>query len=156
MDQQFFADDLQVGDSIPTLERRPSTVQLFRYCATTWNSHRIHFDKEYAASEGYPDVLVQSHLHGAFLTSLCTTLAGSRGRVERLSYSVRRFATPGDVLSLVGEVVESVPRKGGALLTISLREIRQSDVTVCADGSAEVFLPLRPTGSTEQPVGDDR
>ena len=156
MDTQFYADDLNVGDSMPTLERRPTTVQLFRYCATTWNSHRIHFDKDYAASEGYPDVLVQSHLHGAFLTSLCTTFAGRKGRLERLSYAVRRFATPGDVLTLVGEVTESVPRDGGALLTLTVREVRQADDIVCADGSADVFLPSRPADSAKQLAGNDR
>lgn len=138
---QTYASDVEVGYRLPTLERRPTTVQLFRYCGVTWNSHRIHFDKDYAASEGYPDVLVQSHLHGAFLTSLVDVFAGQAGRIERLFYSVRRFATPGDVLHLDGEVTELIEHPDGVIVHLTIREWRPADDTVCAEGEAEVFLP---------------
>ena len=49
-------------------------VRLFRFSALTFNSHRIHFDREYAnTQEGYPDLVV----HGP-LTALL--LAGSSRR----------------------------------------------------------------------------
>jgi hydroxyacyl-ACP dehydratase HTD2-like protein with hotdog domain len=141
-----FADDVRVGDRLPTAVHRPTEVQLFRYCATTWNSHRIHFDRDYAASEGYPNVLVQSHLHGAFLTALCTDFAGERGRVVRLAYSVRRFACPGDTLRCEGTVTGvEMSGDGGATIVSELREIRESDDVVCAQGEAEIYLPARGT-----------
>lgn len=59
-------ENVEVGYELPNLIKQPTHVQLFRYSAITWNSHRIHYDQKYAAEEGYPDVLVQSHLHGAF------------------------------------------------------------------------------------------
>jgi hydroxyacyl-ACP dehydratase HTD2-like protein with hotdog domain len=140
---QRFAEDIAVGTELTPLEQRPTTVQLFRYCAMTWNSHRIHFDKDYAASEGYPDVLVQSHLHGAFLTSLCTKFAGEHGRVERLSYSVRRFAIPGDVLNCEGTVTSADEHEDGTAFTVEIREVRQGDGIVCARGEARIFFPSR-------------
>nr|BFE59247.1 hypothetical protein GCM10020063_037730 [Dactylosporangium thailandense] len=142
-----FAGDVQVGDAIPPVEHRPTQVQLFRYCAVTWNAHRIHYDKDYAASEGYPDVLVQSHLHGAFLTSLCTGWMGEHGRLVRVQYSVRRFACPGDVLRCEGEVVRVEPADGGVVAHLSIREVRESDDVECARGEAEVFLPVGTGGS---------
>ncbi|MER5437690.1 acyl dehydratase [Streptomyces sp. NPDC002790] len=141
---QRYAESVSVGDDLTPQERRPTTVQLFRYCAITWNSHRIHYDKDYAASEGYPDVLVQSHLHGAYLTSLCTDFAGEKGCVERLSYSVRRFATPGDVLNVIGRVTEASKRDSGTLFRLEISEVRTEDEAVCASGEADVFLPSRP------------
>jgi hydroxyacyl-ACP dehydratase HTD2-like protein with hotdog domain len=137
------ADDVRVGDTIPPHTHCPTEVQLFRYCATTWNSHRIHFDRDYAASEGYPNVLVQSHLHGAFLTSLCTDWAGEQGRLVRLAYSVRRFACPGNVLRCEGTVVGIGTSGDGATVSLELREVRESDGVVCAQGEAEIYLPAR-------------
>ncbi|AHK34590.1 hypothetical protein OPAG_01737 [Rhodococcus opacus PD630] len=139
-----FADEVEVGDEIPAVTHRPTEVQLFRYCAVTWNAHRIHYDPAYAASEGYPNVLVQSHLHGAYFTSLCTGWAGERGELRRLQYSVRRFACPGDVLACQGSIT-AVDRSvdGGVLVTVELREVRESDGVSCAVGDADIFLPHR-------------
>ncbi|RJO75113.1 acyl dehydratase [Nocardia panacis] len=132
-----------IGDRLPELRNTPTRVQLFRYSAVTWNTHRIHFDSDYAAVEGYPDVLVQSHLHGAFLTRLCTDWMGARGRLTRLAVTVKRFAVPGDVLICAGTVtgVEKVDDHSG-LVHLGLEEIRESDATVCAVGTASVALPV--------------
>lgn len=137
-DRQSLFNDVKVGYRLPTLVRRPTTVQLFRYCGVTWNSHRIHFDKEYAASEGYPDVLVQSHLHGAFLTSLVSEFAGEESVIRRLYYSVRRFAIPGDVLHLDGVVTKVTERADETVFHLDIRETRPADGTTCAEGEAEV------------------
>jgi 3-methylfumaryl-CoA hydratase len=49
----------------------PSAVQLFRYSALTFNSHRIHYDADYARSqEGYPGVIVHGPLVATFLLEL--------------------------------------------------------------------------------------
>ncbi|MGE0409723.1 MAG: MaoC family dehydratase N-terminal domain-containing protein [Amphiplicatus sp.] len=43
------------------------TVQLFRFSALTFNSHRIHYDRDYATrEEGYPGLVV----HGPYLATL--------------------------------------------------------------------------------------
>ena len=130
------------GDRIPEQTTIPSEVQLFRYSAATWNSHRIHYDQGYARGEGYPAVLVQSHLHGAFLTRLCTDWLRGNGFIRRLSVSVRRFAVPGDVLVCRGEVTASrrAPAAGGTWVDLDLEEVRPVDGAVCALGSAQVIL----------------
>ena len=45
----------------------PDPVLLFRYSALTFNSHRIHYDRDYVTKiEGYPGLLV----HGPLLATL--------------------------------------------------------------------------------------
>jgi 3-methylfumaryl-CoA hydratase len=40
---------------------KPDAVQLFRFSAITFNSHRIHYDQEYARDvEGYPNLLIHA------------------------------------------------------------------------------------------------
>lgn len=49
----------------------PDSVLLFRYSALTFNSHRIHYDREYVTGvEGYPALLVQGSLTATLLMDL--------------------------------------------------------------------------------------
>lgn len=42
---------------------KPDSIQLFRFSALTFNSHRIHYDRDYAQQvEGYPDLVVHAPL----------------------------------------------------------------------------------------------
>ncbi len=58
------------GDHVPVAEpgewvepRCPSPVELFRFSAITFNSHRIHYDAAYARDEeGYPGLVVHGPL----------------------------------------------------------------------------------------------
>ncbi len=52
----------------------PPTL-LFRYSALTFNTHRIHYDADYARQvEGYADILVQGPLQATLLLNLAATL----------------------------------------------------------------------------------
>ena len=49
----------------------PDPVLLFRYSALTFNSHRIHYDRDYAMSvEGYGGLVVQGPLTATLLLDL--------------------------------------------------------------------------------------
>jgi acyl dehydratase len=134
---------LQVGSVLPAADYPTSTVQIFRYSAATWNTHRIHYDKDYAVAEGYPDVLVQSHLHGAFLARYCTDWVGANGRLLELGLRIRRFAIAGETLSVLG-TVKAVERldDAHAALALELVETRGSDGETCATASARIEIPL--------------
>jgi len=46
----------------------PDDLMLFQYSALGFNTHRIHFDRDYARSEGHPDLVV----NGGLATLLAT------------------------------------------------------------------------------------
>ena len=92
--------------------RTPTEVQLFRFSAATSNPHRIHFDLPYAQSEGYPGVVVQSHLHASFLAQAVCDWAGSRSRLKRFRWENRALAVAGDTLTITG-FVSSVEHHDG-------------------------------------------
>jgi len=126
-----------------------SKVQVFRFSGATWNTHRIHYDKDYAVGEGYPDVLVQSHLHGAFLTRYCTDLAGEDGRLAALRLRVVKFAVAGEALTVAGTVTAVTALDSErALVELDLTETRGSDGETCVTGSARIEVPLARVGST--------
>lgn len=68
----------------------PSTVQLFRYSALTFNSHRIHYDRDYCKDvEGYPGLI----FHGPLTATLLADLAVRRNGSKPLkSFSFRAVA----------------------------------------------------------------
>ncbi len=65
----------------------PTPVMLFRYSALTFNSHRIHYDRDYAIRvEGYPGLVVQGPLTATFLLHAAVTRNGGS---EAASFSFR-------------------------------------------------------------------
>ena len=132
-------EDVHEGMEIPPLVKQPSEIALFRFSAATWNSHRIHYDRDYAASEGYPNVLVQGHLHGAYLTQMLLDWIGPGGVLRRFQWSNRRPAFPGDTLTCRGHVTQ-VYREGELnLVDCEIWEENQNG-EICAPGSATVAL----------------
>ncbi len=132
-------DAVSIGTCIPTLIVVPTAIQLFRYSAITWNAHRIHYDREAAINEGHPDILVQAHLHGAFLTRMVMDWITPQGRLLGIQWSNRARAIPGDTLTCSG-VVESVTDLGGRwAVALELSE-RNQHAQICAVGSATVSI----------------
>jgi hydroxyacyl-ACP dehydratase HTD2-like protein with hotdog domain len=142
MNAQRFFEDVEVGAVVPPLVNTPTAVTLFRFSAVTWNAHRIHYDREYAQTEGHPGVLVQAHMHGAWLTRMLTDWMGPRGRLLSIEWKNRRRAMPSDVLTCTGAVTGKLREGGTGKLHLDITETNQNG-EVCASGKAQVALPLR-------------
>lgn len=139
--RQLTFDHIEPGMAIPALTKQPTNVQLFRYSAVTWNAHRIHYDQAYAGSEGYPDVLVQSHLHGAFLVQMLMDWIGPQGRLLQFGWQNRAVAVPCDELVCTGQVTRTYVQDGRGLAECVLEERNQRG-ELCAPGRAVISLPL--------------
>jgi hydroxyacyl-ACP dehydratase HTD2-like protein with hotdog domain len=130
-----------VGDTIAELVREPTTVQLFEFSAVTWNAHRIHYDRDYARDvEGYPNVLVQSHLHACFLSQAVMNACGPRARLTRIGWQNRGMAVPGDQLTVSGSVT-AVQRDGGSVTVEFALEERNQHDQLCVKGWATAVFP---------------
>ncbi len=62
--------------AIYTHELKPTDILLFRYSSLTFNAHRIHYNKDYAMREGYPNILVHGPLTVTLLLEWFSTLFG--------------------------------------------------------------------------------
>jgi len=91
-------EDLTVDDEIPLLEADISSKQLFQMSAVTQNPHRIHYDKEWALHEGYPERVIHGPLQGEMLSQLIQGWLGTTGWLKRLEYSNRAYAVLGEHL----------------------------------------------------------
>lgn len=132
---------IAVGTMITPYEAAPSSVQLFRFSAVTWNAHRIHFDDEYARSEGYPGVVVQSHLHGCLMVNAILEWAGPSARLRTFRWENRGVAVVGDVLTVTGTVTGTLVADDVLTIEVALEERNQRG-ELCAPGGATLTLPL--------------
>jgi 3-methylfumaryl-CoA hydratase len=69
----------------------PDSVLLFRYSALTFNSHRIHYDRDYVTKvEGYPGLVV----HGPLVATLLIDLVRRNAPDARIESFTFRAASP--------------------------------------------------------------
>jgi 3-methylfumaryl-CoA hydratase len=77
------ADGGALNNAVASKEIVPSEVTLFRYSALTFNSHRIHYDRDYAKNvEGYAGLVVHGPLLATQLCEFAESLAESLGGEE--------------------------------------------------------------------------
>ena len=122
---------ISVGSVLPPIAYTPTRVQLFRFSAVTWNSHRIHYDEAYARSEGHADVVVQSTLRGEQLLGVVRSWLGDRGEIRSFEWRNLLPAHPDQTVTCGGTVVAL----DGDLVRIAL-EARGPDGDVVTSGSA--------------------
>jgi hydroxyacyl-ACP dehydratase HTD2-like protein with hotdog domain len=125
---------------VTAVQTVPTRLQLFMFSAATWNAHRIHYDPDHARDEGYPDILVQSHLHASFLLQALRHTVGPEARITRFAFDNRAFALPGERLTCRGSLVSSGSTPDGLEATYDLDEVNEKG-DVCVWGSATVLLP---------------
>jgi hydroxyacyl-ACP dehydratase HTD2-like protein with hotdog domain len=126
--------DLEIGEALPSQERRPTNVSVFLYAAALWTPHRIHYDRDHAQSEGNRDILVHGPLLASYLIQSVTDWLGPAGRVTRFDYRNLGPAYPGEVFR-----THAVLRgRAESRLTFHLRLEREGEPVV--EGEAEVEL----------------
>ena len=136
MSPQRLLADVQVGTELEPVTRNASRAQLFLYSAATHNPHRIHYDRDYALTEGHVDIIVHGPLQGAWLSQYVTDWAGPRGRMLTLTWQNRRSALP-EHDYVVRATVDAVD---GDVVALALR-LEDADGSVLVPGTATVRLP---------------
>ncbi|MGJ3507981.1 hypothetical protein [Enemella sp. A6] len=136
---QLYFEDVSVGDEITPLVVTCDQTQLFLFSAATYNAHRIHYDKSWAADEGYPEVLVQGPLQAGLLSRAVTDWIGPEGRLVKFGTQNRAVAHPGEELTFGGTVTEIDDSTGEVRLDLAGRR----GEALLMPGSATVRLPRR-------------
>jgi hydroxyacyl-ACP dehydratase HTD2-like protein with hotdog domain len=142
MPEQIFYDDIQPGDTLPTLTVTPDERQLFFFSAATYNGHRIHYDKDWARTvESYDDVIVQGPLQAALLARAVTDWIAGLGRLVEYSVQNRAVALAGQELTFGGSVTGKRLSDNVGLVDLDIAGRR--DGSLVMPGTARVALPLR-------------
>jgi len=136
-------DEIAEGAELPAWSVSANEVQLMVFSAITWNPHRIHYDRDYAHTEGHRDVIVHGPLQGAWLSQYVTDWMGPLGRLKRLAWQNRGSAAVNEPLTFRGRIVRKYEQDGEHLVDGEVTEANaQGDTLIPAQFT--VALPLRP------------
>lgn len=96
------AGEMPKGNSQWSRELVPDAVMLFRFSSLTYNSHRIHYDRDYAMNnEFYPGLVVHAPLLANLLAEHATSQFPSADIVD-FSFRAQRPSFEGRALMLCG------------------------------------------------------
>ncbi len=141
--QDRYFEDVQVGDVIVPVVKKPDEVQLFCFSAVTWDTHRTHFDQPFSVNvDKLPGILVHGHLQGAFLGQLTTAWAGPKGRLLFLGYQNRGMSVPGDTLTCTGKATAKKEDADKGVVTCQVWVENQKG-QMTTTGEAIIELPRR-------------
>jgi hydroxyacyl-ACP dehydratase HTD2-like protein with hotdog domain len=128
------------GTDVISADKQLGELDLFMFCAATWLTHRIHFDRDYARSEGYRDLVVPGPLQNALLgQALADFAAAHGGRLDYLEVRHRAPAFCGALLRLSATVADADIGQQSAGLTLNVKVTGAAGI-VHTSGLASVTL----------------
>lgn len=125
---------MNVGDTLPVLEKTFTTVDLFAYGAATWDWHRMHYDAELARSKGFSGPVIDGQMYGALFARVAMRWAGPRGFITGMSLRMKSIAFAGDTLRAEGAVTATE----AGVVVLSQRMLNAG--RVCAEATTRVRL----------------
>lgn len=145
MADQIYYEDVTEGMKIPSVVRRPDSVQLIKYSAAANSYNARHFNRETAMAEGLPGVILQGKLRSAFLCQLLTDWVGSQGHLVSISVQQRGLDLVDKDLICTG-LVTGLRHDGDDHLVECQIWIENEEQVRTVVGSAEVALPSKSSG----------
>jgi len=106
MENVLCYESIEIGYKIPMLIKRPVTTQIIKWVCLTQRFYEIHYDKDFAVSLGFKDVLVHGETVASFLSQMLTDWIGDYGAIRKLSFSFRGPVYPGEDVICRGLVSE--------------------------------------------------
>ena len=142
MADQIYFEDVNVGDEIPKLVKNCTTQQLVMWAAGSGDMYQIHYDKDIAAGNGLPGVIVHGALKNAFLGQMLHDWIGEKGQIKTYGCQYRGMDVPGQEITCRGVITNKLQEGGQNLVELDIwAEIPSGDKTT--PGKATVILPSR-------------
>ncbi|MBI3327733.1 MAG: dehydratase [Nitrospinae bacterium] len=139
----LYYDDVNLGDDIPTLVKKPTTQQLVKYAGASGDYYQIHYDHHFAVNAGLKDgVIVHGLLTAGWMAQMLTDWLPSPMALKKFGVSYRAMARPGDTIACKGKIVNKYEKGGEHLLECEIAAENQRGEQ-CAVGTATVALPSR-------------
>ena len=130
----------QPGDTVKPLEFHVTTDRIMAYGAATWDWHRMHYDADYARTQGLPGVVLDGQAFGALFARAVTGWLGPEAFIRKLSFRMRGMVSPGDTLRCEGEVTAVETLDDAGIVTV-IQRLKSGD-NLAAEATTEIRIPL--------------
>lgn len=126
------------GQELPVLELPMSATRIVACALATRDFMPVHHDRDYARSQGAPDIFVNIMSTNGHLGRYLTDWAGPASLVRKLSIRLGAPVFPGSVLRITGTIESVEAFDEGVRATVALRAV--TDIGDHATGTAVVDL----------------
>ncbi|MEM7543614.1 MAG: MaoC/PaaZ C-terminal domain-containing protein [Pseudomonadota bacterium] len=132
---------IQIGDELPVWRKTFQPHDLVAYGAATWDWHRSHYDKDWAAQRGLEKPIIDGQMYGGVVAQAVMAWAGPRGFIEKLSLNYRSIAFAGDSLQLSGKV-SAIENTAETFVFVLSHRLSKRDAVI-AEAMTRVRVPSR-------------
>jgi acyl dehydratase len=132
--------EVAAGTDLPAFPIPLTMQRLVMEAAANKDFTQIHHDRELTRATGAPDPFANTMLVQAVFEATLREWMGLAGRLRKLQFSMRSFATAGAVLSGHGRVTATRADGGGGGY-VDLEIWTESGGSRAASGTATVWLP---------------
>ena len=142
MADQVYFEDVNVGDEIPKLVKNCTTQQLVMWATGSGDMYQIHHDKDFAAGNGLPGVIVHGALKNAFLGQMLHDWIRDGGKIKKFNCQYRGMDVPGQDIICRGVITNKTQEGGKNLVDLDIWTEKASGEKT-SPGKATVALPSR-------------
>ena len=136
-------DALRVGDALPTFAIDVDATRIVAGAIATRDFMPVHHDRDYANSQGAPNIFMNILSDTAYTSRFLTDWAGPNAMVKRLAIRLGVPVFPGHTLTYTGEVT-AVQRNGEeAFIEIALRAVNDLGEHVSGTATISVLVAAR-------------
>ena len=144
INQQFYFEDINVGDSIPGREYGPlSIVDTVRWAGLQENTQHLHYDRDHVREHnGLPTFIASGAYRQALLIRSLTDWIGPRGWLRKISVRHTYSTFEGDMMKFGGRVIELSTDLSDSWIACGLEGRNQADKQILT-GRCTLILPRR-------------
>jgi len=94
--------------ALPPLERTLGLPDLVAYSGATWDWHRMHYDRVWAADAGVPAPVVDGQMLGALMAEQLLDHFGPRAFITNLSVRFKSMVFAGETVRIESEIASVI------------------------------------------------
>ena len=130
---------IRAGDALPPLELEMTATRIVAGAIASRDFMPVHHDRDYANSQGAPDIFMNILSTTAYCSRFLTDWAGPETMVKRLAIRLGVPVFPGSTLTFTGSVTGTSVSNGEGLVEVELRAT--NDLGDHVTGTATISLP---------------
>jgi acyl dehydratase len=131
--------EISIGDELPGFDLPVTSTVIVAGAIASRDFMPAHHDRDYAKSQGAPDVFMNILTTNGYLARYVTDWAGPEAMVRKIAIRLGAPAIPGQPLHFTGQVTGKSEEGGDCAIEIAVRAA--NDLGDHATGSIVVTLP---------------
>jgi acyl dehydratase len=132
---------VRVGDELPTMVIDVTPTRIVAGAIASRDFMPVHHDRDYANSQGAPDIFMNILTDTGYCSRFLTDWAGSDAMVKHLAIRLGVPVFPGHTLTFTGAVTAVASDGDEGLVEVELRAINELGEHI--GGTAKIGLPIR-------------